>query len=208
MLRPLVLFNTMFDGKMINALTVDGLRLDVWFHLDEAKAIDPSRASVIYDPDHCLSFQPVQQEPDTCVLLPRIREFWRCIALLPAVIGRDELLSGFQGLSVEIALLTDILMSGYGVVRDRGVKNLNSVLPLDTRREIEEAIAMQGLTQRSLARAHLALAQVVQTHGRAIAARHDFDYPIALEQAVLTYVHRELGLLDLDFFPAADSSTE
>ena len=198
-IRPLVLFNTMFDGRMINGLTVDGLRLDIWLHTAEHVTVDPARVRVLRDPGRRLHVEPTQQVAETGVLLQRIREFWRCIALLPTVIGRGELLSGFIGLGVEINLLSDILTAGYGVARDRGVKNLNAFLPLDTRLEIEQAISMQGLTPSNLAKAHLALAAVAQTHGRAIAARHHLEYPDELERAVLDYVRKELVMLHLDF---------
>ena len=160
-IHPLVLLNIMFDGKMINGLTVDGLRLDIWLHTAEHVTVDPARVRVLRDPGRRLHFEPVQQ--------------------------------------VEINLLSDILMAGYGVARDRGVKNLNAFLPLDTRLEIEQAISMQGLTPSNLAKAHLALAAVAQTHGRAVAARHHLDYPHELERAVLDYVRKELVMLHLDF---------
>ncbi len=202
--QPLVLFNTMFDGKMINALNADGLRLDIWLQTAESVTVDPVRVRVLHDPDRRLHFEPAQQVAETGELLQRIREFWRCIALLPTVIGRGELLSGFIGLSVEINVLSDILMAGYGVVRDRGVKNLNAFLPLDIRLEIEQAISMHGLTPSNLAKAHLALAAVAQTHGRAVAARHHLDYPHELERSVLDYVHNELVMLHLDFAAKQD----
>ena len=198
-IHPLVLFNTMFDGKMINVLTVDGLRIDIWLQTAEHLTVDPARVRVLHDLGRRLRFEPAQQAAETGGLLQRIHEFWRCIALLPAVIGRGEMLSGFIGLGIEINLLSDILTAGYGVARDRGVKNLNAFLPLDTRLEIEQAISMQGLTPSNLAKAHLALAAVAQTHGRAVAARHHLDYPHELERAVLDYVRKELVMLHLDF---------
>lgn len=197
-LRPLVLFNLMFNGKMINALTVDGLRVDIWMHAAEVPTVDPAHTQVFYDPGQRIRSEHKEQTVDTSVLLPRIREFWRCISLTPAVVGRQELIVGIQGLGIETMLLADILMAGYGIARDRGVKNLNGFLPENTRQEIEQALSMQGLTQQGLARAHLALAGVVQTHGRIIAKRHLFEYPAELERAVLDYVHKELELLGIN----------
>jgi hypothetical protein len=89
-------------------------------------------------------------------------------------------------------------MSGYGIPRDRGVKNLNGFLPLDTRKEIEQALSLQGLTPQSCVRANLALARIMQTHGRVIADRHQFEYPAELERAVLDYVNRELEILGIE----------
>lgn len=200
-IRPLVLFSLMFDGKMINALTVDGLRVDIWLHAAEVPTVDPAHAQVFYDPDQRIRSEPKEQMVNTTDLLPRIREFWRCISLTPAVAGRQELIVGLFGLGIEVNLLADILLSGYGIVRNRGVKNLNGFLTADVRQEIEQAISMQGLSQESLVRAHLALAGVAQTHGRIIAARHHFEYPVELERAVLDYVHKELALLAINVEP-------
>ena len=133
-IRPLVLFSLMFDGKMVNAMTVDGLRVDIWLHPAESITVDPARASVIYDADQRVRNEIKAQTIDTATLLPRIREFWRCISLLPTAIGRQELIVSFQGLSIETMLLSDIVMSGYGIARDRGVKNLNVFLPTEIRR--------------------------------------------------------------------------
>jgi hypothetical protein len=197
-IRPLVLFSLMFDGKMVNALTVDGLRVDIWMHAAEMPTVDPAHAQVFYDPGQRIRSEHKRQTVDISILLPRIREFWRCISLTPAVISRKELIVSLQGLGIETMLLADILMAGHGVARDRGVKNLNDFLLPDIRQEIEQAISMQGLSQESLARAHLALARIAQTHGRSIAARHHFEYPTELEHTVLDYVRRELALLGLD----------
>jgi hypothetical protein len=200
-IRPLVLFSLMFDGKMINALTVDGLRVDIWMHAAEVPTVNPAHAQVFYDPDQRIRSEHKEQTVDTSDLLPRIREFWRCISLTPAVVGRQELIVGIQGLGIETILLSDILLSGYGIVRNRGVKNLNDFLPRDIRQAFEQALSLQGLSQDSMVRVQLALAGVVQTHGRIIATRHHFEYPAELERTVLDYVHKELALLGLDVEP-------
>jgi hypothetical protein len=201
-IRPLVLYKLMFEGRMINALTVDGLRLDLWLYSDERKAVDPAKARVLFAQPDALSFDATTPAPDPTAVAARleglIQEFWRCISLLPAGVGRRELIIGVFGLGIEINLITDILLAGYGIARDRGVKHLNDYLPGDSRQQLEAALNMDGLTQASMAQAHLALAQLVQQHGPIIAQRHGFAYPAALEAAVLQYVHQELALLQLD----------
>ncbi|MCC9077394.1 hypothetical protein FKZ61_014910 [Litorilinea aerophila] len=56
---------------------------------------------------------------------------------------------------------------------------------------------MDGLTLAGLVRAHLALATLVQEHGRIIAVCHGFAYPEALEAAVMQYVAHKLTALDI-----------
>jgi hypothetical protein len=200
-IRPLVLFNLLFDGKMVNALTRDGLRLDLWLHAGESTALDKAKTLMLFDTEQSVRFDQAHQsqEPPAVPTLERqTKEFWRCISLLPAVIGRGELITGFNGLIVETNLLAEILLTGYGIARDTGVKNLNRFLPGDTRRQIEEALSMHGLSQQSLAKAHLGLARMLQDHGRTIAARRHYEYPAELEATVLRYVHAELKLLGLE----------
>jgi hypothetical protein len=114
-LRPLVLFTWMFDERMANALTVDGLRIDLCLHTDAVPTLDGSRVRVLLDRDNALQFGATTGKPDAAALKNRlvqqIREFWRCISLLPTVIGRDERIVALVGLTIEVNLLTDVLMS-------------------------------------------------------------------------------------------------
>ena len=198
-MRPLVLFRWMFNDRMANALTADGLRLDLWLHTDAAPALDPTRVQVLFDREHMLQMRADNAMPDAAALrsrlLEQIREFWRCIALTPAVIGRDERIVALMGLTIEVNILTEVIITGYGIPRDSGVKRLNPFLPEKLRLEIEEALAFDGLTNSSLVQAHLALARTMQEEGRQLATRHGFDYPVALETAALDYTARELAML-------------
>ena len=199
-LHPLVLFRWMFNDRMANCLTTDGLRLDLWLHTD-APTLDEEGVQVLWDRDDALQFGASAATPDAAALKKRlveqIREFWRCIALTPAVIGRDERIVSLFGLTVEVNLLTDVIISGYGIARDSGVKRLNPFLPDEVRIEIEEALAFDGLTNGSLAQAHLALARIMQEEGRQLAHRHGFTYPVEVETAALEYTMRELAALGL-----------
>lgn len=195
-LRPLVLYKLLFDGQMINALTDAGLRIDIWLH-SAPPVLDSNKVKVLLDRDAALRLETHEATaPDSAQvaasLLAQIEEFWRCIALLPAVIGRRELLVSFTGLNVELGLVADILMTGYGRLRDRGVKVLNAYLGDDRRAELEAALNLQGLNSESLVMAHIALAGVIRTHGPILATHHGFAYPQALEDAVLRYVEQEL----------------
>lgn len=204
--RPLVLFQWLFDGRMVNALTVDGVRLDVWFHV-EPPVLDPQATTVLFDHGGRLVLERpaapagVSAAETAAALRRQIEEFWRCIAMLPAVIGRREYIVSFQGLNVELNLLLDILLRGSSVVRDTGVKRLNRYLPESLRTEIEAALALDGLSVEGLVRAHLALADILRVHGRTLAQSWDFAYPFELEEAALRYVADELGLLGLTSSP-------
>lgn len=197
-IRPVPFCVLRFD-KMVNALTDNGIRIDIWLHTEPQVAIDPNTAKVLFDRGDFLRTEDRRQPPNAvpvaAVLAAEIAQFWRGIALGPSVVGRSELIVGFQGLSVEVGILTNVLLLGYGIERDRGVKNLNQFLPESCRAEIESAISMKGLTRESLMDANLALARLMARYGREFAATHRFDYPIELETAVMGYVHQELQLL-------------
>lgn len=204
-LRPLVLYKEMFGGSMLNAMTRDGLRVDVWLHEGEDHAIDPARAQVLHARPGALVDAPPAAPPDPAQVAARldeqIREFWRCIAMLPVVLGRGERIVGHMGLTVEQGILVNVLLDGYAIPRDAGVKKLNPFLPDDLRRAVEDALEMPGLTLPALARAHLALAHIMQAHGPVIAQRHGFDYAQEMEHRVLSYVHQEMARLGLDALP-------
>jgi len=196
---PLVLFNLLFGGHMINALTQDGIRLDVWPHAGQTERLDPSKARVIYEVPGSSTQDLSTPTPDQAVLgrqaLAQTREFWRCITLLPAVVGRGEHLVAFSGLAVELNLVAELLMVGLGMVRDRGVKNLNDYLPPEAREWLEKTVTLADLSPQALIDAHLGLARIVQEEGPRIAERYGYPYPRALETTAVRHVWEELGAL-------------
>lgn len=209
-LRPLVLYKLLFEGRMVNALTADGVRLDVWMY-DQAPGIDRAQTRLLFDRRGQVQNQPApaakaaaDDAATAAALRGQIEEFWRCIALTPTVIGRGERLVSWRGLAVEFDLVLDILLRGHAIVRDVGPKRLNGLLPPALREELEAAFSLQGLSPASLAGAHLALAGIVHRHGPQLAARRQFDYPAPLETAVMRYVLEELRLLGVDAVWDAD----
>jgi hypothetical protein len=199
-IQPVVLCTRLFDGRLVNVLTAAGLRVDLVLHSEASVTLDPSKTRVLITKGEHLLFAsgtPPHISGNAELLQQQSNEFWRCIALLPSVVGRNELIAGWIGLSVETQILTDMIMTGYGIVRDRGVKNLNQFLPAELRESIEAALSMQGLSPATLAKAHLGLARIMQQHGRILAERHGYAYPSELETAVLRYVAAELVLLGI-----------
>ena len=169
-IRPLVLYKLLFDGAMVNAMTVDGLRLDMWLHGDATATVDPAKTRVLLDRDHGLQMAAPSPRQDAAAIAARLAqqmcEFWRCMGLLPTVIGRHELLVSLTGLAIEVNLITEIVIMGYGIERDSGVKRLNRYLPDDLRNQLETAVDLHGLSRTSLTAAHLRLARLMQEQGR------------------------------------------
>lgn len=201
-IRPLVLFRLLFGGQMVNAMTDQGLRLDVWLHQGDTAETTEGRAQVLHQEEGTLAWQP---EPDSHLthdaaqaeLERTIPEFWRCIAMLPVALGRDETIVGAAGNFLIVLLLADALSVRTGRRKDRGVKALNDFLAPEDRRLVEAAISLPELTKEALARFQLRLACIMQEHGPAICERWSVDYPHALEDATLCYVVQELRSLGI-----------
>jgi hypothetical protein len=194
--RPLVLFTWMFGGRMANCLTVDGLRLDVWLHSERPLSLDKNRVRPLLERVDALRLEEPSEPTRSMTgdqLLQQINEFWRCIALAPAAVGRGENITSFFGLGLEATILADVLIAGSGVQRDRGIKRTNSFLSEPLRLEIEEALTFDGLSAGAMARAALALARIMQREGPAAAERWRVEYPVDLEAAVLSYVIAEFA---------------
>lgn len=197
---PLVFARRMFDGRMINAMTDEAMRLDVWLHADGSANVTDGETRVLYAEEGTLSWQPYPGEeltPEAAAaeLNRAVPEFWRCVSMLPVPLGRDEKLICAAGNFLILMLLADVLSVASGRRRDRGVKALNDFLPTRFRRLAENAAHLNELTLEELARFQLRLARIMQKHGPAICAQWDVEYPHAMEEAVLRYVRQELRYL-------------
>ncbi|MEZ4634364.1 MAG: aminoglycoside 6-adenylyltransferase [Caldilineaceae bacterium] len=194
-IRPLVLFRLMFDGQMVNALTVDGLRLDLWLHTGDAADVPQGATRVLWQQEDVLRWIPAPSPQLTRDEVTRqlewlIPEFWRCIAMLPVVWGRGERIVGVTGAMVEIQVLTDVFIAGAGVRNDRGAKARNDFLPADLRAAVESAIYLPELTDDALVQLHLRLARLMQQHGPILCARWQIEYPQQIEDTALNYVRQ------------------
>ena len=201
-IRPLVLMRQMFDGKMVNAMTDEALRLDLWLHNGASARVTQGQARVLCTEEGALAWQPdpggaLTPAEAAAELQRAIPEFWRCIAMLPVAAGRGEKLIGAAGNFLIVLLLTDVLSVGSGLRKDRGVKVLNGFLTDEYRQLAEDATFLPELTLEELARFQLRLVRIMQEHGPAICAQWNAAYPLALEQTALRYVAQELRALGM-----------
>lgn len=200
-IQPLVLFRDTFPGQMITCITTIGLRLDVWIHVGNTISLERNSVRVLSAVEGCIQFKAAcrNDEPHNLAraLKQHFNEFWRVLAILPTVLGREEHIAGFMGTTFVVMSLTEVLIIGSGKQRDRGVKNINPFLPQALTEEIEEVLTMLGIDKESIAKAHLRLTAIMQRCGPDIAEQHGVSYPLALEKAVVGYLSRELQILGL-----------
>ncbi len=200
-IQPLVLFKNTFPGQIITAITTASLRLDVWLHVGDTISLEPTKVRVLSAAEGRIQFKEAYKDQtpkdDSPVLKQHLNEFWRVLAILPTVLGREERIAGFMGTTFLVMSLTEVLIIGGKKQRDRGVKNINAFLPQALREEIETALTMPSLNREGIAKAPLRLAAIMQRCGPDIAKQHGISYPFALEKAVLSYISRELQILGL-----------
>ncbi len=199
-IRPLVFIRLMFDGRMVNAMTDEAMRLDVWLHSGANAEVTEGETRVLYEEKSSLVWQPspgsaLSLEGAEEILRREIPEFWRCVAMLPVVVGRNEKLVAAAGNSIILLHLTNVLCAASGRRKDRGVKDLNSFLLPDHRRRVEEAVTLTNLPLEEAARFPLRLARIMRDCGPAICEQWDVGYPRAMEESVLHYVTQELRTL-------------
>ena len=199
--QALVLFKDTFPGQMVTCITTAGLRLDVWLHAGDTISLDGTKVRVLSAAEGCIQFKETCRNEELkdvgSTLKQHFNEFWRVLAILPTVLGREENIAGFMGTTFAVMSLTEVLIIGSGNQRDRGVKNVNAFVPQGLREEIETALTMQSVNRESIAKAHLRLTAIMQRHGPDIAKQHGVLYPLTLEKAVLSYISRELQILEL-----------
>ncbi len=201
-IRPLVFMRLMFNGRMVNAMTNEAMRLDVWLHDEEVAEVTTDETRRLYEEEGALSWLPQPGEaltPEAASELLRreIAEFWRCVSMLPVVVGRGEELVGAAGNSIILLVLTNVLCAASGRRRDRGVKALNGFLLPHHRQCVEEAVLLNTLRPDETVRFPLRLARIMREHGPAICDQWKVDYPYAMEETVLRYVAQELRPLGL-----------
>ena len=197
----LVLFRETFPGRMMTCITTAGLRLDVWLHAADTVSLERTKVHVLSAAEGCIQFKEackdIESKDVSSVLKQHFNEFWRVLAILPTVLGREEYIAGFMGTTFVVTSLTEVLIIGNRKQRDRGVKNINAFIPQVIREEIETVLTIPSINRENIARAHLRLATIMQRCGPDIAEQHGLTYPFDLEKVVVNYVSRELQILGL-----------
>ncbi len=197
-IQPLVFLRLMFDGRMVNAMTDQAMRLDVWLHSGETAEVTSGETRALYEREPgALLWLPYPGDALTAeeaveMLRREIAEFWRCIAMMPVGVGREEKLVGAAGNALILLTLSNVLCAASGRRRDRGMKALNGFLLPHLRRRLEEAAFSTLSAGDDVVRFPLRLAGIMREYGPEICDKWEVEYPHAMEETVLRYVAQEL----------------
>lgn len=178
------------------SLTPDCERLDVVLERVSALAASPFRTrAVVFDRDGLAARIPKPAPasgPDRAKLATAIEESLRYLALLPAVLGRGELLLAQEGYGHLRRRISELFLEANAPLPTTGAKHWRDKLSPE-QYAVLEALPWPEATREALVAANLAAGRALLAHGRPIAAKLEVPWPEPLERSVRAYLLRELG---------------
>jgi hypothetical protein len=190
-------FARLLFGEMFCLITDDGLPVDIWQHCGDSAPIERKTVRLLKENPGALIDRSPPPTPDPAAVGDTIPEFWRCINLLPCVLGRDERLVAWFGASQVLRLTWDILIAGRGTRQVTGAKNVNCQLNPGDRAALETILANPGSRRVAIAQCQLEMAALISQAGPGICERAGIPYRAELERAVRRRVQHELELMGL-----------
>lgn len=188
-------------GGISHSLLGNGVRVDAICHSCPPNSWVEGTVRVIFTR---AGIVPVLSSEPACLgvskdqLLDTLQSFWRCVAMLPVVLGRNERIVAHRALSHEVDLAAEFLARCHSGVRTSGSKRLNKFLPERLINELEDILVVPDLSPKSPAKNHLKIAEVIKREGRRYALELGFEYPFEIERTALSFVAKELRLLGIE----------
>lgn len=193
-----VLINTLFGGRIVNAITPDWQRFDLVF----AEASDLSRYNAN---DLKPLFNRTGKEPPRCAPVSRpstpeglaklVQEFYRVMTLAPLGIGRKEYIVALSGIELLRRMTVDLMLEENGVGQNQrgGALRLNPFLTSEQIQSLQSLPAVAA-ERDSLLRCQKAIANIFLPRAKALAARIGMEWPSALEDASRAHLKSQLDL--------------
>jgi hypothetical protein len=178
------------------SLTPTCERLDVV--LERVSAVRSSRSprAVVFDRDGLDAQRPPAPPPagpDRAKVETAIEEPLRYLALLPAVLGRGELLLAQEGYGHMRRRVSEIFLEANAPLPVTGVKHWRDKLRAE-QYAVLESLPWPAATREALIAANLEVGRALIRHGKPIAEKLGVTWPEALERAVRAHLARELGV--------------
>jgi hypothetical protein len=185
-----------FFPSIVYSLTPACERLDVV--LERVSAVRSSRYArvAVFDRDGLDRERPPAPPPappDRAKVETAIEEPLRYLALLPAALGRGELLLAQEGYGHMRRRISELYLEVNAPLPTTGVKHWRDKLRPE-QYAVLESLPWPAATREALIAANLELARVLLREARPIAAKLGVAWPEALERAVRAHLARELGV--------------
>ncbi|MFI5314988.1 MAG: nucleotidyltransferase domain-containing protein [Myxococcota bacterium] len=131
--------------------------------------------------------------PDRAKVETAIEEPLRYLALLPAVLGRGELLLAQEGYGHMRRRISEVFLEANAPLPTTGVKHWRDKL-LPEQYAVLEALPWPAANREALIAANVEIARALLRHARPVAEKLGVAWPEALERAVRAHLLRELGI--------------
>jgi hypothetical protein len=178
------------------SLTPTCERLDLV--LERVSAVRSSRylRAVVFDRDGLDAERPVAPPPappDRAKVETAIEEPLRYLALLPAVLGRGELLLAQEGYGHMRRRISELFVEENAPLPTTGVKHWRDKLRPE-QYAVLESLPWPAANRDALIAANLEVGRALLRHGRVVAEKLGVAWPAELERAVRAHLVRELGV--------------
>ncbi len=193
-----VLVNTLFGGRIVNAVTPDWQRFDLVFVEESdlvrynAKDITPLFNRTGREPPRTEP-TPYRTTPENLAKL--VKEFFRVVSLAPVGIGRREYVVALTGIELLRKMTIDLMLeeNGIGQRQRGGALRLNPFLSAE-QVQLLQSLPPVAAERDSLIRCQKAIASIFIARGRALAARIGMEWPATLEEASRAHLKSQLNL--------------
>jgi predicted nucleotidyltransferase len=198
-IAPAALVNPLFDGRVLNVVTMDWRRFDISFvESGDLVQYNALRLTVLFNKG--VSSPPVQPpiayRPSPKVLLRIINEFLRCLGLLVVALGREEWLTAQSGMDILRRLTADLMLEANHLspAERGGTLHLNRLLTPQQRSDLE-ALPPMSPNRESVIAANAAIAAIFLPLAKRLAAEAGAPWPAAFEGATRRHLQERLGLV-------------
>lgn len=182
---------------LINAVTVDWLRIDVAVMTPE-QMVGQTRhgLKVLFDHDGIFETLPAAAAPagpDPNRMRWQFEEFIRILGLLPLAIGREEYLNSVTGVFHLRNLLVGLLIEETAAPDRGGALHLNRLITPE-QKALLATLPPLTPTRDAMIAANLAYAAAYLPRARRMAGRLGIDWPERFEAATWAHLKRTLGV--------------
>jgi len=197
-ITPIVYINSLFGGRVLNAITPDWQRFDLTF-IEPAQLdrYDRRRLTPLFNRGRAEppmgGADPYRTSPHTLRAL--VEEFIRVLGLAPVGIGRGEHIVALSGVELLRQMALNLMLEENGVsLSDRGgALRRNPLLTAEQRLELESVPPIWA-DRAAIVAAQARLASIFLPRAQRLAERIGMAWPQAFEDATRRHLEAELGL--------------